>query len=602
MNKTLGILGLLIFICLLTAVMNPNFVTAYNMQKLLSWTSLFGILAIAVAFVIITGGIDLSIGSLVGLIGCLLPMALHAMAPRPPAQALQITLIGAGILLWLSAAGWLHRHAFASSVREGFLALLVPFYAIHYVGRHFADCRKAVACYLGGVALAVAGWLLPDLPLPAAASVVLPVIWMIAIASVIGLMHGLLVTQVHLQPFLVTLCGLLIYRGLARRLTVDQTQGFGTGYQGLKQLVKGQPCTMAELLLVAGGLVFLVAAGWLFVQRKRGQQDRGKSSRTTAWCAAVLGAVFVGCCGLQQFQDLDALPRDAASWCQQALFWCGVAGLVSGVLQIDWQTLRGGRWRSLLSHLPVLIGLGVLAAVQRQVPADAYGGAVAWWAVLLAALSLALVLVGIVWFLREHWREEPAWRWLTVLTAASGLLLLIGCTPLDRVPVPMPFLIMLGLALLSAGLLNWTIFGRYLLALGNNEEAARYSGVNTNRMVVAAYVLCAAMTGVAAILFALDINSVQPASHGNIFELYAIAAAVLGGCSLRGGEGSILGVVLGTAVIRVLYNATTFLGFRTQLEYTIIGAVILAGVIADEFLRRWAQQRRGSSAVTEQEA
>ena len=97
--------------------------------------------------------------------------------------------------------------------------------------------------------------------------------------------------------------------------------------------------------------------------------------------------------------------------------------------------------------------------------------------------------------------------------------------------------------------------------------------------------------GIGGVLFALDVNSVQPAVHGNFYELYAIAAAVLGGCSLRGGEGSILGAVIGAAVLRVLYNAINILGIPTQLEFAIIGAVILLGVIADELVKRFAVAR-----------
>ena len=89
-------------------------------------------------------------------------------------------------------------------------------------------------------------------------------------------------------------------------------------------------------------------------------------------------------------------------------------------------------------------------------------------------------------------------------------------------------------------------------ALGRNEEAARYSGINTQRMTILAYVLCAVMAGIGGMLFALDGNSIAPSSFGNFYELYAIAAAVLGGCSLRGGEGSILGVIIGTALMHTL--------------------------------------------------
>ena len=148
-------------------------------------------------------------------------------------------------------------------------------------------------------------------------------------------------------------------------------------------------------------------------------------------------------------------------------------------------------------------------------------------------------------------------------------------------------------AVLAGIFLNKSIYGRYLMALGRNEQAARYSGVNTNRMILTAYVLSALAAG-SRILFALDLNSVQPSGQGNFFELYAIAGAVLGGCSLRGGEGSILGVVIGTAIVRVLYNAINILGIATQLEFAVIGAVILAGVSADEILKQYSAARKAS--------
>ena len=94
--------------------------------------------------------------------------------------------------------------------------------------------------------------------------------------------------------------------------------------------------------------------------------------------------------------------------------------------------------------------------------------------------------------------------------------------------------------------LHRSVFGRYLYAVGKNEEAARYSGIRTTQVIVAAYVICATLTALSAIFFAMYTRSILPSGHGNFYELYAIAAAVLGGFSLRGGEGSIVGVVLGT--------------------------------------------------------
>lgn len=319
MKKIIGILILLIAVCAVTAAINPKFLGAYNIQNVMRWTSLFGIISIGAAFVIITGGIDLSIGSVVGLVGCLMP-----------------------------------------------------------------------------VLLVQKGW-----PAP------LMLVAVMAVSLAIGLIHGLLITKVRLQPFVVTLCGLLIYRGVARWITSDRTVGFGNAYD---------------------------------------------------------------------------------------------------------DTLR-------------VIATG-------RVP--------------LPGMELA---------------------------------------------IPIPFFVLLALAIASMIFLNRTIWGRYLFALGRSEEAARYSGIRTDRLVILAYVICSGMAGIAGILFALDANAVQPAAHGSFYELYAIAAAVLGGCSLRGGEGSILGVVIGAAIMRVLYNAINLLGIPTQLEFAIIGAVILIGVVSDEVVRRVLRRR-----------
>ncbi len=110
-------------------------------------------------------------------------------------------------------------------------------------------------------------------------------------------------------------------------------------------------------------------------------------------------------------------------------------------------------------------------------------------------------------------------------------------------------------------------------------------------MIIVAYVICSGFAGIGGILFALDGNSIQPASHGNFYELYAIAAAVLGGCSLRGGEGSIMGVVIGAAVMFVLYNAINLLGIPSTLEFAIIGLVILVGAMTDEVAKKFKDRK-----------
>ena len=164
----------------------------------------------------------------------------------------------------------------------------------------------------------------------------------------------------------------------------------------------------------------------------------------------------------------------------------------------------------------------------------------------------------------------------------------------------MPCVILAIVAIIAAVFLNYTIYGRYLLALGRNEQAAKYSGINTDRMIILAYAICGFTSGLGGLLFVLDVNSAQPSDFGNFYELYAIAAAVLGGCSLRGGEGAILGVIFGAALMQVLRNMIILIDFIPQnIEYAVIGAVILIGVSVDEIVKRFAARRR---AVKELEA
>jgi len=136
--------------------------------------------------------------------------------------------------------------------------------------------------------------------------------------------------------------------------------------------------------------------------------------------------------------------------------------------------------------------------------------------------------------------------------------------------------------------LHRSVFGRYLFAVGKNEEAARFSGIRTNLVIGAAYVICAALTALAAIFFAMYTRSVAPSSHANFYELYAIAAAVLGGFSLRGGEGSIIGVVLGTILLQILQNLVNLLGIPSSLNFAVMGTVILIGVLVDQ---QWSVYR-----------
>ncbi|GDX92022.1 hypothetical protein LBMAG46_20290 [Planctomycetia bacterium] len=486
-GKILGIFSVLaaLCVCLTMATADPwwnpgqsQFLALDNIMNLLSRTALYGILGIGVAFVIITSGIDLSIGSMVCLCGVLLSILLKVdYQPEQPLSVVRMTAadrtivvdgsvpslsagdtvrftggVGSGLVLTVESATdgrIVVREPLARDERDGRLVRILPLQAFAtdtltatlpatsattsdqlqlYRRDGGVTGQKITAVQTRGDQLLLTLARDPGpryhsesfavvLRRTQRCSIPLAILIVLGTASGLGLIHGLLITRLRLQPFVVTLCGLLIYRGASRWLTNDNPAGFG------------------EL-------------------------------------QSVLGPVASGRVGL---------------------------------------LLKGDR---------ILFG------------------------------------------------------------------------------IPIPFFLMTGLAIVATIVLTRTVWGRYLLALGRNEEAARFSGINTGRVTVMAYVICAVMAAVGGMLFSLEYSSISPSSFGNSFELYAIAAAVLGGCSLRGGEGSVPGVVIGTAVMQVLNNMIMLLRIPQSLEYTIIGAVILLGVLGDELVRRTAARRRLRQSIT----
>ena len=158
--------------------------------------------------------------------------------------------------------------------------------------------------------------------------------------------------------------------------------------------------------------------------------------------------------------------------------------------------------------------------------------------------------------------------------------------------IPTSLLLLVVVAVIAWIVLHRSVFGRYLFAVGKNEEAARFSGIRTNLVIGAAYVICAALTALSAVFFAMYTRSVSPSSQANFYELYAIAAAVLGGFSLRGGEGSIIGVVLGAILLQILQNLVNLLGIPSSLNFAVMGTVILIGVLVDQQLGVYRAHRR----------
>jgi len=314
MKKELGIFILLVVLCAVTTVINPRFISPTNLTNMANIIGMFGIFSLGLGLVIITGGIDLSVGSMLALCGVLLSMM-------------------------LTEAHW--------------------------------------------------SW-----PLAAALVILIPM--------TMGWVHGWLITRMKIQPFIITLCGLLIYRGMARFIANDNTQGFGSseGFETLQNLAKGK------------------------------------------------------------------------------LF-----------------------------------------------------------------------------------------------------------------NLPMPFVILIVVSIIMWFVLHRSIYGRYLLAVGRNEEAARFSGINTRLVIGGSYVLAGLLTGISGILFAFYTNSVSPTNHGNFYELYGIAAAVLGGCSLRGGEGSVIGILIGAALLQVLQNLVNLLGIPSSLNFAVMGTVVLIGVLADQIFKNRAAKK-----------
>jgi ribose transport system permease protein len=314
LKKDLGLLVLILVVGLVVSILNPRFLSPINLGNTANLIGLFGLFSIGAGIVIITGGIDLSVGSVFALLG----------------------VVYIDLLVGWQVSWWL----------------------------------ATIAVVLGGV--------------------------------VLGAIHGFLITRLRLQPFIVTLCGLLIYRGIARYYTNDGTAGF------------------------------------------------------------------------------------------------------------------------------------------------------------------------------EYGQSFPMLEWLTA-----------GRT----LGVPHSFIMFLVVAAVMGLVLHRSVFGRYLFAVGKNEEAARYSGIRTERVVAAAYIISGALAGLSSIYLAMYTRSISPASHGNFYELYGIAAAVLGGCSLRGGEGSILGIVLGAILLQILQNLVNLLGIPSSLNFAVMGGVILIGVVADQQLTRLRERR-----------
>jgi D-xylose transport system permease protein len=218
-------------------------------------------------------------------------------------------------------------------------------------------------------------------------------------------------------------------------------------------------------------------------------------------------------------------------------------------------------WRGVILYLskgetiPVRLPVFRMLGVALVTPASG---------LVLAAIAIAAV----VWFNRRH----PARA-----AVLSGLIVLFIVMMNSQGGMPLPVLVLIAVALLGHFLTQHTIFGRYLYAIGSNPDAARLSGINSQRYILGAFALLGALVGVASILHTGRVGSASP-DAGTLMELDAIAACVIGGTSLMGGRGKVAGALLGALVMASLDNGMSLLSVENATQYIIKGAVLVAAV------------------------
>jgi ribose transport system permease protein len=152
-------------------------------------------------------------------------------------------------------------------------------------------------------------------------------------------------------------------------------------------------------------------------------------------------------------------------------------------------------------------------------------------------------------------------------------------------PIPAPVIVTILVYAFAHVVITRTTFGRYVYAIGGNEEATRLSGVAVRFHKTAIYAVSGLMSAVAAVVLTARLNSAQPIA-GMMYELDAIAAAVIGGTSLMGGEGSLFGTLVGALIMGVLRNGLNLLGVSSFLQQIVIGGVIVGAVLVDTLLKR----------------
>ncbi len=239
-----------------------------------------------------------------------------------------------------------------------------------------------------------------------------------------------------------------------------------------------------------------------------------------------------------------------------------------------------------LTNWGMPLWLGVLASITT----GAFCGAVSGFLIAKLKIPPFIATLGMMWAVKGlslvvtearpiYFNDTPNFD---MISQAS----LVGYF-VPSVPIPNGVLILFGLAIVASVILNRTALGRYTFALGSNEEAARLSGVNVDAWKIAVYALAGGITGVAGLIIASRLNSAQPAL-GQGYELEAIAAVVIGGTSLAGGSGTILGTIIGAFIMNVLLNGLRIMSVSQEWQIVVTGVIIILAVYADILRRKRA--------------
>jgi D-xylose transport system permease protein len=224
------------------------------------------------------------------------------------------------------------------------------------------------------------------------------------------------------------------------------------------------------------------------------------------------------------------------------------------------------------------------------------------WSWLLAGVGAAALLVSAVWRRRSRathgFALRPAWWDFGVAAAAvAGLAVVVAVMNAYQLPgkpqaqgLPVPVVIWATVVLLMSFLVKRTRFGRYVYAIGGNPEAARLVGIPVKKVTLQLFMLLSVLVTVAAVVGVSRLNA-GTNSLGTNMELFVIAAAVIGGVSLAGGSGSIVGTVLGALIIQFLESGLLLMDVAIGWRMVIIGQVLIAAVVFDVLYRRWSGER-----------